>query len=96
MDQRLTRLPEDMEHGDEGFLLLGALVLIFLLLLAMSVAAPRIAKGLQRDKEVESEHRANQYVRAIRMYYKKFGHYPSISWRRPTTSVFCANAMSIR
>ncbi len=64
------------EREDEGFMLLGALVLVFLLLLALTVAAPRIARELQREKEVESERRANQYVRAIRMYYKKFGHYP--------------------
>lgn len=65
------------ERGDEGFLLLGALVLIFLVMLALSVAAPRIAKSLKREKEVESARRANQYVRGIRMYYKKFGRYPS-------------------
>ncbi len=64
--------------GDEGFMLLGALVLVFLVLLALSVAAPRMAKELQRDKELESEHRANQYVRAIRVFYKKNGnHYPT-------------------
>lgn len=67
---------DDGKSGDEGFMLLGALVLIFLMLLALTVAAPRIARGLQREKEVESQRRANQYVRAIRMYYKKFGHYP--------------------
>ena len=65
------------EHGDEGFLLVGAIVLIFLVLLALSVAAPRVAREMQREKEIESQHRANQYVRAIRMYYKKFNHYPS-------------------
>ena len=65
------------EHGDEGFLLVGAIVLVFLVLLALTVAAPRVAREMQREKEIESQHRANQYVRAIRMYYKKFNHYPS-------------------
>ncbi len=65
------------ERGDEGFLLIGAIVLVFLVLLALSVAAPRVAREMQREKEIESQHRANQYVRAIRMYYKKFNHYPS-------------------
>ncbi len=63
--------------GDEGFLLVGAIVLVFLVLLALTVAAPRVAREMQREKEIESQHRANQYVRAIRMYYKKFNHYPS-------------------
>ena len=73
---RMTAVAES-GGGDDGFLLLGALVMIFLVLLALSVAAPRIAKSLKREKEVESARRANQYVRGIRMYYKKFGHYPS-------------------
>ena len=68
---------ESREHGDEGFLLVGAIVLVFLVLLALTVAAPRVAREMQREKEIESQHRANQYVRAIRMYYKKFNHYPS-------------------
>ncbi len=65
------------ERGDEGFLLVGAIVLVFLVLLALTVAAPRVAREMQREREIESQHRANQYVRAIRMYYKKFNHYPS-------------------
>ncbi len=63
-------------EGEEGFLLLGAIVAIFLVLLILSVAAPTVAKQLRREREVESAHRADQYVRAIRLYYKKFGHYP--------------------
>ena len=31
---------------------------------------------MRREREVETEQRANQYVRAIRLYYRKFGHYP--------------------
>ncbi len=64
------------QPGDEGFLLVGCIVAIFLVLLVLSVAAPRIGREIQRDREVEASHRANQYVRAIQLYYKKFGHYP--------------------
>ena len=72
---------EQMEHetrydGEQGFMLLGVVVLIFLVLLALSVAAPKVAQDLRRDREVEAIHRANEYVRAIQLYYKKFGHYP--------------------
>jgi hypothetical protein len=31
---------------------------------------------LRREQEVEAVRRGNQYVRAIRLYYRKFGHYP--------------------
>ena len=51
-------------------------MLIFLLLLTLSVAAPKMAQALRRDREVEAIHRGNDYVRAIQLYYAKFGHYP--------------------
>jgi type II secretory pathway pseudopilin PulG len=62
--------------GEAGYLLLAVVLLVALALIALSVAAPVVAKDLQRDKEVESEHRAEQYVRAIRLYYRKNKSYP--------------------
>ncbi len=62
--------------GEEGFLLIGALIAVFLLLLVLGVAAPTVARQLRRDRELEAQHRGDQYVQAIRLYYKKFGHYP--------------------
>jgi len=67
----------EMERCEEqGFMLVGLIVAIFFVLLALSVAAPKMAQELRREREVEAVHRGNQYVRAIRLYYKKFGHYP--------------------
>lgn len=63
-------------EGEQGFLLLGLIVAIFLILLALSVAAPKMARELRREREVETVRRGNQYVRAIQLYYRKFGHYP--------------------
>src|SRR5882757_3857240 len=62
---------------EDGYLLLTVLVMVFLMLLALSVAAPRVAKEIQRDKEQEAVQRGLQYRRAIQLYYKKFGAYPS-------------------
>ena len=59
--------------GEQGVMLLGLVVAIFLILLALSVAAPRVAHELRREQEVETIHRGNQYVRAIQMYHKKIG-----------------------
>lgn len=74
----LLRNPRpELENAEEGYLLLTVLVMIFLLLLALSIAAPRVAKQIQRDKEQEAVHRGLQYKRAIQLYYKKFGAYPS-------------------
>jgi type II secretory pathway pseudopilin PulG len=59
-------------------MLLGVVVLVALLLIALSVAAPVVARQLRRDKEVESQHRMEQYVRAIQLYQRKFpGQYPA-------------------
>lgn len=63
-------------EGEEGYLLLGLVVFCFLLALALGVAAPRVAKQLERDREVESEHRAQEYVRAIQLFYRKNNRFP--------------------
>jgi type II secretory pathway pseudopilin PulG len=62
--------------GDEGYILLALVVATALILLALSVAAADIAFTLHREREAESVRRANQYVRAIQLYYGKFNHYP--------------------
>ena len=60
-----------------GYILLAVLFLVALVLLSLAVAAPRIAKSIQRDRELELIHRGEQYKRAIKLYYRKFGSYPS-------------------
>jgi type II secretory pathway pseudopilin PulG len=67
---------ESERQGEQGFMLVGLIVAIFFILLLLSVAAPKVAQALRREREVEAVHRGNQYVRAIRLYYRKFGHYP--------------------
>lgn len=66
----------DAANPEAGFMLVFVVVLAALMLIALAVAAPIVAKDLRRDKEVESEHRAQQYVRAIRLYYRKNKTYP--------------------
>jgi type II secretory pathway pseudopilin PulG len=63
--------------GEQGFLLVGVIVMAALVLIALSVAAPVLAKDLQRERELEAIHRGQQYTRAIRLYYKKFNAYPT-------------------
>lgn len=64
-------------EGEQGFLLVGVIVMVALVLIALSLAAPIVAKDLRREKELEAVHRGQQYTRAIRLYYKKFNSYPS-------------------
>jgi type II secretory pathway pseudopilin PulG len=59
-------------------MLLTVVVMVALLLIALSVAAPVVARQLRRDKEIESQHRMNEYVRAIQLYQRRFqGQYPA-------------------
>src|ERR1700761_1223831 len=63
-------------HREAGFMLVFVVLLAALMLIALAIAAPVVAKDLRRDKEVESAHRANEYVRAIRLYHRKNKTYP--------------------
>jgi type II secretory pathway pseudopilin PulG len=51
--------------------------MLVLILIALAVAAPKIAESIRRDKEIETVHRGMQYARAIQVYYNKFGRYPT-------------------
>ena len=66
----------DDRQGEQGFMLVGLIVAIFVILLVLGIAAPRMAQELKREKEVEAVHRGNQYVRAIQLYYRKNNSYP--------------------
>lgn len=65
------------QDGEQGFMLLGLIVAIAIIMLWLGVAASETAFSLRREREVESARRADQYVRAIRKFYIKNGnHYP--------------------
>jgi len=63
--------------SEEGYILLVVIFLLALMTIAMAVAVPKVAKAIQRDHELETMHRGKQYIRAIRLYYRKFGTYPT-------------------
>jgi type II secretory pathway pseudopilin PulG len=63
-------------EGERGYVLIGVLFLMVMILIALSIAAPKVAADIQRDREVELMHRGMQYRRAIQLYYRKFGAYP--------------------
>lgn len=69
---RKTAVP----HHEEGYILLFAIFLTALLVIALAIAAPQVAKSIQRDKELETFNRGMQYRRAIQLYYRKFNAYP--------------------
>jgi type II secretory pathway pseudopilin PulG len=67
---------QDEQQGEQGFMLVGLIVAIFIILLVLGIAAPKVSQDLKREREVEAVHRGNQYVRAIQLYYRKNGGYP--------------------
>jgi len=64
------------DTGEEGYILIAVLFMVAMVLIMLSIAAPKIAADIERDREIELQHRGHQYERAIKLYYKKFGAYP--------------------
>ena len=58
-----------------------AYIMAFFLITAMLIGSEAVLRNLaveaKREREAEMIWRGNQYVRAIRLYYRKTGHYPS-------------------
>ena len=79
LDCKQSQGRRDVVRGSEqGFMLLAVVVMVAILLIFLAMAAPVVARQLQREKEVESQHRMEQYVRAIQLYQRKFpGQYPA-------------------
>jgi type II secretory pathway pseudopilin PulG len=69
--------PQSGSRHEEGFLLLGVLFMILIIMMVLAIAAPKMAESIRRDKEIETVHRGKQYARAIKIYYAKYGRYPN-------------------
>jgi hypothetical protein len=63
-------------RSEEGYLLVWVIFMLAVFTLWLSVAAPRAAKEIQRDRELETMNRGKQYTRAVQLYYRKFHAYP--------------------
>jgi type II secretory pathway pseudopilin PulG len=62
--------------SEEGYILIWVIFLLAIFTLSLSIAVPRMAKEIQRDREVETMERGKQYIRAVQLYYRKFHAYP--------------------
>jgi type II secretory pathway pseudopilin PulG len=63
--------------SEDGYVLIVVVFMLALFIIALAVAAPKVAKSIQREREIETMHRGKQYTRAIKLYYRKFGRYPA-------------------
>jgi hypothetical protein len=62
---------------ESGFALLLLVFFTALMLIAVMAAAPRILTEAKRQKEQEMIWRGNQYVRGVKLYYRKMGRFPT-------------------
>ena len=64
-------------HDERGYVLLTLLLIVAMMIIFAMAIAPSISSEIKRDREEEMIHRGVQYSRAIRLYYRKLGRYPT-------------------
>lgn len=62
--------------SEEGYILIWVIFLLAVFTLALSIAAPIVAKQIQLDRERETMQRGKQYIRSVQLYYRKFHAFP--------------------
>jgi type II secretory pathway pseudopilin PulG len=63
---------------ESGYILLAVMLVLMIMLIALSVEAPRIAQQIKREKEEELVHRGKDYATAIKRFvHKSGGQYPT-------------------
>ena len=73
---QIAKLQNRRSHS-RGYILITLMLFFALLAIAAMAVLPEIAFQIKRDREEEMIHRALEYSRAVKRYYKKFGRYPS-------------------
>jgi type II secretory pathway pseudopilin PulG len=72
-----SAIPRTRRHNEAGYTLLLAVFLVATMIILAAAAAPSILTQGRREKEEEMVWRGEQYERAIGLYYRKFGKYPT-------------------
>jgi type II secretory pathway pseudopilin PulG len=63
---------------ESGYVLLAVMLVLMLMLIALSVEAPRISQQIKREKEEELVHRGKDYATAVKRFvHKSGGQYPT-------------------
>jgi hypothetical protein len=72
-----TVQPGKPRRKQAGYALLFVVFMVATIIIAATAAAPSVLTEGRREKEAEMVWRGEQYERAIGLYYKKFGKYPT-------------------
>ena len=73
----MPRRRNSFRNRERGYVLIGVLVMVTVMVIALAAIAPAIRTQIKRDREEELIRRGKQYTRAIQLYYRKFGRYPT-------------------
>jgi len=73
---RLSRSRLRGRSDESGYAYLMALFMVLMVIVASAVLLANSATEARRQREDEMMWRGKQYVRAIKLYYRKTGHYP--------------------
>src|SRR5690348_6959849 len=74
---RFSNLPRTgRPRAESGYALVMAMFLIVVMLVSSQVVLQNVVTLRRRQREADSIWRGQQFVRAIRLYYHKTGHYP--------------------
>jgi hypothetical protein len=71
------RTAQAKRRGERGYALMMVVFFTALLLIASMSAAPSILQQGKREKEQEMIWRGQQYVRGVKLYYRKMGRFPT-------------------
>lgn len=74
---RISPVRSTVRRKDSGYILIAVIFAVTVMAIALAAGIPAIRTQIKRDHEEELVHRGNQYVRAIQLYYRKFGRYPN-------------------
>jgi type II secretory pathway pseudopilin PulG len=72
-----TTMPITRRRNQAGYTLLMVVFMVATMIILAAAAAPSLLTLGRREKEDEMVWRGRQYARAIGLYYKKFGKYPT-------------------
>jgi hypothetical protein len=72
-----SRQKSAKRREENGYALLVVIFLVTLLLLSTMTVAPNVLTEGRREKEKEMIWRGKQYVRGVKLYYRKLGRFPT-------------------
>ena len=71
-----SRTAPNLRPAEEGYVLAAVIIMLAVLMMFLAAAVPKVRQDIQRDQELETMHRGQQYIRAVQLYYRKFRKFP--------------------